>query len=286
MKENRLQYPVKIMCRVLEVSCSGYYAFLKRDNSNRRKEDARIKTEIMKIHIRSHETYGPLRIKPALEKEGIHIGIGRIIRLRKELGIRCKQKKKFKATTNSKHNYPVFPNLLEEKYIPPGPNQVWHADITYVPTEEGWLYLAGIRDAYSCEIVGFSMDKRMKTDLVIQALYNAVKRKNPPKGVIHHSDRGSQYCSHKFRKLLGKLDFRGSMGRKGNCYDNPVIESFWGTLKKELVHHKKYKTREEAKSEITQYIELFYNRQRLHSRLGYLSPVEFLQKECELGKAA
>ena len=195
--------------------------------------------------------------------------------MRKKLGIRCIQKRKFKATTDSNHSLPVADNLLGQKFSVSAPNKVWVSDITYVDTEEGWLYLAGHRDLFHGELVGYSMDARMTKDLISASLLRALAAKRPPEGLIHHSDRGSQYCSHEYSKLLEHHGIKASMSRKGNCYDNAPMESFWGTLKNELVYNRRFKTREEAKREITEYIEVFYNRQRRQKRLGYLSPVVY-----------
>ena len=194
------------------------------------------------------------------------------------MGIRCKQTRKFKATTNSNHGLPVAENLLQQDFSTQRPNQVWVTDITYIPTHEGWLYLAGIKDLHTCEIEGLALGERMTKELVSRALFGAVSHKRPPRGLIHHSDRGSQYCAHDYRRLLNQFGMQCSMSRKGNCYDNAPMESFWGTLKNELVHHRRYETRAQAKSEITEYIEIFYNRQRRHSKLGNLAPAVFAQR--------
>jgi transposase InsO family protein len=204
-------------------------------------------------------------------------GRDRIDRLRRALGIRCKQKRKFKATTNSNHALPVAENLLAQTFTAERPNRAWVTDITYIPTGEGWLYLSGIKDLYTCEIVGYAMGERMTQDLCGRALFRAVRAKRPAPGLIHHSDRGSQYCAQEYRKLLEQFGMQASMSRRGNCYDNAPMESFWGTLKNELVHHQRYETRAEAEASIREYIEIFHNRQRRHSRLGYLAPAVFAQ---------
>jgi putative transposase len=196
-------------------------------------------------------------------------------RIRKKLGIRCKQRRKFKATTDSKHVLPVAENLLNQQFEATGPNEVWLSDITYIPTEEGWLYLAGHKDLFTGEIIGYAMGNRITKNLVSQSLFKAVAAKRPGPGVIHHSDRGSQYCAHEYRRLVDQFKMRASMSRKGDCYDNAPMESFWGTLKNELVHHSRYKTREQVIREITEHIEVFYNRQRRQARLGYLSPAVY-----------
>jgi putative transposase len=271
--------PVAKMCRVLGVSKSGYYAWRTRKPSARRLEDGRLKVAIKAAHERGRGTYGPEKIQEELaEVEKIQVGINRIKRLRRQLKIRCKQRKKYKATTDSKHNMPVAPNLLDQNFWVSGPNQVWVADITYVATKQGWLYLAGIKDLWNREIVGYAMSHRMTQELVGRALFRAVAARRPPVGLIHHSDRGSQYCSRSYRKLLRQFNMVASMSRKGNCYDNAPMESFFGTLKTELVHHRKYRTRQEAIAEIGEYIEVFYNRQRRHASLGNISPAAYWKK--------
>jgi putative transposase len=271
--------PVAPMCRVLGVSKSGYYAWRTRKPSARRTEDERFKVAIKAAHERGRGTYGPEKIQEDLaDVEKIEVGINRIKRLRRELKIRCKQRKKYKATTNSKHSMPVAPNLLDQNFWVSGPNQVWVADITYVATDEGWLYLAGIKDLWNREIVGYAMSHRMTQELVGRALFRSVAARRPPVGLIHHSDRGSQYCSRSYRKLLRQFNMVASMSRKGNCYDNAPMESFFGTLKTELVHHRKYRTRQEAIADISEYIEVFYNRQRRHASLGNISPAAYWKK--------
>ena len=203
------------------------------------------------------------------------VGICRIKRIRRKLGIRCKQKRKFKATTNSKHTLPVAENILGQQFKVTAPNKVWVSDITYVPTDEGWLYVAAHKDLFTSDIVGYAMGERLTRNLISQFLFKAVAAKRPAQGPLHHSDRGSQYCSHEYRNLLERFGLKASMCRKGNCYDNAPMESFWGTLKQELVHHRRYRTRQEAISDITEYIEIFYNRQRLQPGLGFLSPAVF-----------
>lgn len=277
MKEWQRKFPIKVMCRALEVSRSGYYLWRDRKPSNRAQYDERLKVAIRAAHKRTRETYGVLRLQPELAAEGFPAGRDRIARLRRQMGIRCRQKRKFVATTNSNHDFPVAENLLNQEFKPIAPNQIWTTDITYIPTAEGWLYLAGIKDLFTCEIVGYAMDEHMTQELTAAALILAVKNKQPLPGLIHHSDRGSQYCATDYRKLVEKYGMTASMSRRGNCYDNAPMESFWGSLKNELVHHCRYLTRAEAKASITEYIEIFYNRQRRHSRLGYLAPAVFTQ---------
>lgn len=274
----RLQYPVQFMCRIYEVSASGYYASKNRPPSKRTQENQRLEIEIKVSHKRTRETHGPERLQKDLAAHGVNVGVCRIKRIRKKLGIKCKQKKKFKATTNSKHNLPVADNLLDQKFDATAPNQVWVTDITYIPTEEGWLYLAGHKDIFTKEVVGYAMDSRMTKDLISRSLFRAIKAKRPDTGLIHHSDRGSQYCSYEYRDLLKQFGMKASMSRKGNCYDNAPMESFWGTLKNELVHHGRYMTRQEAIQEITEYIEVFYNRQRRQAKLEFMSPYAYEQQ--------
>jgi transposase InsO family protein len=268
-------YSISLMCPLLDVSRSGYYDWLTRGPSARSREDARLKIEIRTAHQRSRETYGPRRLQPELAANGIRVGRDRITRLRRSMGLYCRQRRRFKITTHSRHNLPVAPNLLNQTFEPTAPNQVWVNDLTYIATGEGWLYLAGIKDVFTCEIVGYAMSDRMKPDLTGRALFRAVQQHRPAAGTIHHSDRGSQYCAEEYQTLLKQFRFRASMSRKGNCFDNAPMESFWGSLKTELVHHRNFSTRAEAESAIREYIEVFYNRQRRHSRLGYQSPVVF-----------
>jgi len=277
MKKWRLHYSTVTMSQMFNVSRSGFYAWLKRNPSRRYQEDERLKVAIKVAHTRTRETYSAKRLQPELEADGFIVGRDRIARLRRELGLRCRQKRKFKATTNSKHNLPVAENLLAQTFAPSTPNEVWVTDITYISTGEGWLYLAGVKDVFTCEIVGYAMSKRMTQELTGRALFRAVQQKRPAAGLIHHSDRGSQYCAHDYRKLLKQFKMKASMSRKGNCYDNAITESFISTLKREKVYSERYETREQAKVSIFEYIEVFYNRIRKHSSLGNKSPYEFIK---------
>jgi transposase InsO family protein len=289
MKRLRLEYgyPVEKMSNVFGVSKSGYYAWLLRRPSKRQEESARLETIIKAAHERGRGTYGPERLQEELAKvDGVNIGRGKLKRVRRKLGIRCKQVRKFKATTNSRHKLPIANNLLEQNFASNRPGEIWVADITYIATDEGWLYLAGIKDLFNGEIVGYSMNERMTRELVGKALFSAVKAKRPSEGLIHHSDRGSQYCSRDYQRLLKQFGIQSSMSGKGNCYDNAPMESFWGTLKNELVHHQRYRTRQEAIQQIREYIEIFYNRQRRQKRLGYLSPIAFEKNYYKEIKAA
>ena len=278
MKTVRLDYPLGLLCRVFEVSRSGFYAALDRRPSQRARDDERLKIAIKAAHVQTRETYGPLRLQPELAAQGFDTGRDRIVRLRRELGLSCKQKRRFKATTNSKHAYPVAPNLLEQTFTPTRPDEAWVSDITYIATDEGWIYLAGIKDVFTCEMVGYALGARMTQELTAQALWRAVRNKRPAPGLILHSDRGTQYCADAYRKLVAQFGMTVSMSRKGNCYDNAPMESFWGSLKNELIHHQRYATRADAEAAITEYIEIFYNRQRRHSRLGYVSPASFAEE--------
>jgi len=286
MKSVRLDYPLGLLCRVFDVSRSGFYAALDRPPSQRAQDDERLKIAIKAAHVQTKETYGPLRLHQELISQGFDAGRDRVVRLWQELGLRCKQKRKFKATTNSRHGFPVADNLLNQTFVPTRPNEVWVTDITYVMTDEGWLYLAGVKDVFTCELVGYAMGSRMTQDLTAQALWRAVRSKRPAPGLIHHSDRGTQYCADDYRKLLAQFGMQASMSRKGNCYDNAPMESFWGSLKNEMIHHQRYATRANAEAAIKEYIEIFYNRQRRHSRLGYVSPALFAENFSKAKMAA
>jgi transposase InsO family protein len=278
MRQMRLYYPIALISRNLQVSASGFYAWLDRPPSERAKEEMRLEVEIKAAHRRMRQTYGAERLQHELAKHGVRVGICRLKRIRRKLGLRCKQKRKFKVTTDSKHKLPVAENMLKQQFKVYQPDTVWVSDITYVPTDEGWLYLAGHKDLFSSEIVGYAMGERLSRNLVSQSLLRAVTNRRPQKGLLHHSDRGSQYCSHEYQSLLRQFGLEASMSERGNCFDNAPMESFWGILKQELVRHRHYRSRREAIEDITEYIEIFYNRQRLQARLGYLSPVAYAQK--------
>lgn len=286
MDEMRFTYPLPLLSRIFSVSLSGYHAWRIRPLSRRKQDDARLAVEITAAHRRTRESYGVERLQEDLADHGVQVGVCRIKRLRRELGLRCRQKRKFKATTNSKQSLPVASNLLAQDFAAPAPNLVWSTDITYIPTDEGWLYLAGHKDLHTKEIIGYAMSSRMTKNLVSQSLLQAVAAKRPMAGLIHHSDRGSQYCSREYSNLLKKFKMQSSMSRKGDCYDNAPIESFWGTLKTELIYHRRYQTRQEAIRDIREYIEIFYNRQRKQKKLGYLSPAAFESRFYQLQRAA
>ena len=268
-------FPIRCMCEALEVSPSGYYAWRNRPECRRKREDRRLILEIKTVHRQSRGTYGSPRVHADLAAMGLRHGKKRIARLMRENGIRAKQKKKFKVTTDSKHSHPVAPNLLGRDFSASSPNQKWLADITYIWTREGWLYLAAIMDLFSRPIVGWSMSRRMTKELVLEALAMAVEHRRPGPGLIHHSDRGSQYACGDYQGALTDHGMVCSMSRKGDCWDNAPMESFFHTLKTELVHHQDYQTRNQAKADIFEYIEVFYNRSRRHSALGYMTPAQY-----------
>lgn len=264
------------MCRTLEVSRSGYYAYTKRSKSQQRIANDKLLIEIRRIFVDNDSNYGSPRIWNELNNvQGIRCSENRVARVMRDAGIVAVQKRKFRVTTNSKHDYPVWPNVLDRNFTVDRPNAVWVSDITYIWTFEGWLYLAAVLDLFSRGIVGLAMDKTIAATLTTQAMQQAIVRRNPGKGLICHSDRGSQYAGNDFKAILKQYEFVGSMSGKGDCWDNAVAESFFHTLKVELVHKYKFRTREEAKRRIFQYVEMYYNRRRAHSTLGFLSPFEF-----------
>jgi putative transposase len=275
MHDHQAQFPVAVMCSVFQVSRSGYYAWNKRPESSRSKENRELSQEIATIHRESDGIYGSPKIHGELQRRGKRHGKNRIVRLMRKDGLYSKTKRKFRVTTDSNHSQPVAPNLLNREFTPASANQAWVCDITYIWTAEGWLYLAIVMDLFSRTIVGWSMAERMTRQLTMDALTLAAKRRNPPRGLLHHSDRGSQYASDDYQALLTKHGMVCSMSRTGNCWDNAPAESFFGILKRELIFHKRYLSRSQARQSIFDYIERFYNRRRIHSSLGYLTPNEF-----------
>lgn len=265
------------MCRALSVSRSGFYLWKRRSISQRELNNRKLLYHIKKIHAESNKTYGSPRMTDALRSAGFKCNHKRVESLMRQKGIYAKTKKKFRITTNSKHKRPVAGNLIKMDFTASGPNKVWSSDITYIWTRQGWLYLSVFMDLYSRSIVGWSMNNRLTDNLVIKAFKKAIWSRNPPAGMIIHSDRGSQYCSNDFKELLKKNKCLQSMSSTGNCYDNAVTESFFHTLKTELVYHEKYETRDQARKNIFKYIEMFYNRKRIHSTLGGVSPYQFEQ---------
>lgn len=277
MQAHDTEFPVKVMCRVLEVSRSGYYAWRKRPASSRTQRRTRLAVAIRVAHAQSRHLYGSPRIHADLVARGERCCVNTVARVMRQEGLRGKRRRKFRLTTDSSHGLPVAENLLGRDFTAAVPNQKWVADITYIPTGEGWLYLATELDLHSRRLVGWAMSDRMTTQLVIDALHMAIERRQPPAGLIHHSDRGGQYASHAFGRVLAAHRMRASMSRKADVYDNAVMESCFGTLKKELIHDARFATRAEARQAIFEYIEVYYNRQRRHSTLGYRSPVEYEQ---------
>ena len=263
------------MCKVLDIKRSSYYAWLKRPPSERKIRNEKIVTEIKRIHKESYGTYGARRVKAQLNSDGIECGKNRVSKLMKENNISSKITRKFKATTYSNHNYNVAPNLLKQNFNVDAPKTSYVGDITYIATDEGWLYLATVVDLFNREIVGWSMNSTMTRKLVMDAFNAAMLKDNPEEGFIFHSDRGVQYASYDYQDLLRENGCKQSMSAKGCCYDNACAESFFSSLKKDMLYGRKFKTRAEAKSVIVEYIELFYNSRRLHSTLGYRSPKDF-----------
>jgi len=264
------------MCDVLRVSRSGYYAWRRRPVSGRSQQRELLLSEIKQIHHeRKKDVYGSPRVHEELKARGKRCNVKTVAGIMRENGIQSKTAKKFKATTDSKHSRPVAQNVLNRNFDVQGANQVWLADITYVWTREGWLYLAAVEDLYSRKVVGWSLSERLHSRLVVDAFEMAIGRRLPGEELLHHSDRGSQYASEHYQRLLQAHGISCSMSRKGDCYDNAPMESFFATLKKELIYHEEYQTREEARQSIFEYIEVFYNRVRRHSALGYLSPDDF-----------
>jgi transposase InsO family protein len=263
------------MCRVLEVGRSGFYAWLKRSESLRSQENQRYLVEIKAVHKKSRKTYGSPRVHADLKANGHRIGKHRVARLMRENGIVSRHKRKFRVTTDSNHTHPIAENILQRRFDVSQLNQFWVSDITYIPTLEGWLFLAVTLDLYHRKVVGWSMDRFINQQLVIDALNMAFNNCNPEPGLIHHSDRGVQYACKAFQDLMKDHGIQCSMSRKGDCWDNAVAESFFHTLKVELIRDQKYSTRQEARADIFEYIEVFYNRQRRHSYLDYLTPDEF-----------
>ena len=274
IEDHRQEFMVVLMCRVLAVSTSGYYAWRKRSVSTREMANRSLLKEIKAVHEGSRGTYGSPRIYYEL-KERVPCSRNRVARLMRKHGIRARQKRCYKKTTKANEKHPVAPNLLARDFSAAAPNEKWTADITYIPTLEGWLYLAVILDLFSRRVVGWAMSARMTSHLVLEALNMAIQHRRPGPGLLHHSDRGSQYTGADYQQLLKNQHFQVSMSGTGNCYDNAPTESFIGSLKMEWVHHAYYETRAQARADIFFYIEAFYNRQRRHSTLGYVSPAAF-----------
>jgi transposase InsO family protein len=275
IEEKKVAFPIEPMCRVLGVSSSGYYAWQQRPVSERDKADERLAVEVVAAHKRSRATYGSPRVHAELRARGIRVGRKRIERLMREKGIQARRKRRFRRTTDSNHPNPVAPNVLARRFEPAAPNAVWVTDVTYVWTDEGWLYLAIMLDLFARKVVGWATSAANDTALALAALEAALNARRPPPGLLHHSDRGSPYASADYRAALKGRGIIASMSRTGDCWDNSVAESFFATIKAELIDFERFATRSAADAAIADYIERFYNPQRRHSYLGFISPIEF-----------
>lgn len=275
--DHQHEFPIRRMCRVLKVSASGFYAWQQRPPSARKVANDKLLSQIKRVYTESRGTYGSPRVHAALAAQGVSCGLHRVARLMQKYSVRAKGKRRYKRTTNSRHAYSVAPNLLNREFTAKRPNKKWVGDITYIPTGEGWLYLAVVMDLYSRQVVGWAMADHMRQELTLMALNMALSQRRPKPGLLHHTDRGRQYAATKYQAVLQQHQVQVSMSRSGNCYDNAPMESFFATLKAELAHYGWYVTRRQARAEIFEYVEVFYNRQRRHSSLGYLSPLQFEQ---------
>jgi putative transposase len=275
MKDNQNIYHVNSMSEVLKISRSSYYAWLNRPMSEREKHNRYLSERIKSIYEQRKRVYGSLRITAELREEGFSCSKNRVARLMRKQGITARTKRRFRVTTNSKHNKPIAENLVEMQFNPDKKNSLWTTDITYIRTREGWLYLSVVLDLWSRSVISWRAESFMDENLVIKPLEKAIRNRQPGSELILHSDRGSQYASQRLRQVLRENNITQSMSSKGNCYDNAPTESFFSTLKRELVYRQSFKTRDEAKKSLFEYIEIFYNRQRRHSTLGYLSPLQF-----------
>jgi transposase InsO family protein len=273
--EEKAAFPVRVLCRTLHVSRAGFYAWQRRPMAPRAQADERLGLEIAAIHAEHRQRYGSPRIHSELVERGCRTGRKRVARLMRLRGLAARRRRRFRVTTQSRHPFPIAPNLLARQFARTGPDRAWVTDITYIPTGEGWLYLAVILDLCSRFAVGWAMNERITDDLTLDALTMALARRRPPAGLLHHSDRGSQYASGDYQRVLAQHGIVCSMSRRGNCWDNAVAESFFATLKVELVHDATWASRAVARRELFEYIEVFYNGQRRHSALGYLSPRAF-----------
>lgn len=271
-------YPLQLLCKVMQVSCRGYRAWRCRPVSRRQRDDMIILAHIREQHRLALGSYGRPRMTAELKEQGLTVGHRRVGRLMKENNINVIRSRKYKVTTDSTHNLNIAPNLLDRNFTADAPNQKWVGDISYIWTREGWLYLAVILDLYSRRVIGWAVSNRLKKDLAIRALNMAINLRQPPKGCIHHTDRGSQYCAHDYQKILCQHGFKTSMSGKGNCYDNSVAETFFKTLKAELIWRHNWQTRKETEMALFQYINGFYNARRRHSTLGWKSPLAFERK--------
>ena len=277
--EHRHLWPVRLLCQTLEVSTAGYYAWQGRPASARAQRRDTLLGEIRAVHAAVKARYGSPRMHAALVARGHGCCVNTVAQLMRQAGIAAKTARKYRCTTDSNHDRPVADNLLGRQFDPAGPNEAWVADITYIPTGEGWLYLAVVEDLYARRVVGWSMAENLESRLVVDALALAVERRLPGEGLLAHSDRGSQYASEHYQRLLARHGITCSMSRRADCWDNAQMESFFASLKKELVHGADFATRAQARTAIVEYIEVFYNNQRRHSSLGYVSPAEYEQAQ-------
>jgi putative transposase len=271
----KAQYPVSLLCSLLDVSRSGYYAWCGRPPSQRAIADRELTEDIRSIHEYSERRYGSPRIHEELGANETRVGRKRVARLMKEGGMSARIKRRFVKTTDSNHDFPIAPNILQREFTAAAPNEIWVGDITYLDTREGWLYLAVLIDLYSRRVVGWAMSERIDTALAMGALNMALAQRKPARGLTHHTDRGCQYASHEYRRLLRDIGAKCSMSRKGDCWDNAVAESFFASLRKELTNRVDFLSRDAARSNVFEYIEAFYNRIRRHSTINYLSPNDF-----------
>lgn len=275
IQAQKAHFPVELLCQQLGVSRSGFYAWSQRPESARQQADEELAAEVAQVHQESRGTYGSPRVHAEMRARGRKVSRKRVARLMKKQKLQARKKRRSVRTTDSNHSHPVAPNVLERDFSPDQPNSTWATDITYVWTGEGWLYLAVVLDLFSRMVVGWAMSEHIDTKLVLGALEMALEGRKPPQGLVHHSDRGSQYASAQYQQALASRGIQCSMSRKGNCWDNAVVESFFSSLKMELVYLTDFATRRQARSALFEYLEVFYNRRRRHSSLGYLSPWEY-----------
>jgi len=280
IRAHQCEFHIVRMCHVLQVGRSGYYDWRVRPESRRAEQDRALLQDIRKVHEQSKEAYGAIKSWRALQQAGIVCGKHRVARLRRLAGIEARRKRKFRLAYQSRNSAPAAPNLLRAPFETSHPDRVWMADITFIPTRVGWLYLAVLIDLYSRLVVGWSMKERPNKELVNEALMMAVERRRPEPGLMHHSDQGMLYATGSYLGLIKQYGIVRSMSRKGNCYDNAVVESFFSSLKNEIIHHRDYHTREQARTDIFEYVELFYNRRRIHQSLDYLTPMKYESVKC------
>ena len=280
IEEHKDQWPVRLLCAALGISPAGYYAWRDRPASARQQRHDALLVEVRAIHAEFRARYGSPRMHAALVARGHGCCVNTVAQLMRQAGIAAKTARKYRCTTDSNHDRPVADNLLGRQFDPAGPNEAWVADITYIPTGEGWLYLAVVEDLYARRVVGWSMAENLESRLVVDALALAVERRLPGEGLLAHSDRGSQYASEHYQRLLARHGITCSMSRRADCWDNAPMESFFASLKKELIHGSDFATRAAARAAVVEYIEVFYNNQRLHSSLGYVSPAEYERQHC------